>query len=237
MCPGFRSSPAACTSRRAASPWTITTTVRVCADGVVWPLYSAWRARIRRGGDFRTCGSQLWRMRCDCLLECVWMPSPINAGDPCSGTYKWLTVQMTCTYCDPNSVTTGADQWSNLRQSGWAMYADWTCAPGYYLASAVPVTKGCNMDVGSFGSAGIGCNACGTGYYCPGGSANSRTACPAGTYGRPLDVTLTSASCSGQCQAGFFCPSGSTTPTAQSWCVASAGHACDATPRCRSATQ
>jgi len=128
---------------------------------------------------------------------------------------------MTCTYCDPNSVTTGADQWSNLRQSGWAMYADWTCAPGYYLGSAVPVTKGCNMDVGSFGGAGIGCSACGTGYYCPGGAANSRTACPAGTYGRPLDVTLTSASCSGQCQAGFFCPSGSTTPITQSWCVAS----------------
>jgi hypothetical protein len=152
---------------------------------------------------------------------CRCLPNALYAGDPCGSTYKWLTVQMTCTYCDPNSVTTGADQWSNLRQSGWSMSADWTCAPGYYLGSAVPVTKSCDMDVGSFGNAGIGCNACGTGYYCPGGSANSRTACPAGTYGRPLDVTLSSASCSGQCQAGFFCPTGSTTPVTQSWCVAS----------------
>lgn len=94
--------------------------------------------------------------------------------------------------------------------------ARWYCNAGYYTTSvSIPNTRSCSMSTGSWGGSGTGCSACGAGYYCPGGSSSrTRTQCPAGTWARSTDTTLSSSACSGNCAQGYFCAAGSTSPTA-----------------------
>ena len=71
------------------------------------------------------------------------------------------------------------------------------------------------MNTGTWAGSALPCGVCGATYYCLGGASNARMICPNGTFGRPTDITLSTAACSGACTRGYFCPAGSTVSTFQ----------------------
>ena len=105
-------------------------------------------------------------------------------------TYTTSSTATTCSSCTSNSDTNGA--------TGSNDPDDCHCDAGYYDSDGDSGDRSC----------GVASN----GYYSA-DNTDTRTACPAGTYGS--STTLSSSSCSGNCAAGYF---GSSTANTASTC-------------------
>jgi hypothetical protein len=122
-----------------------------------------------------------------------------------NGTYSTLGAKE-CTNCSNGFVSNGA--------SGTCS----ACDLGKYAESGDAQCRSC--DIGKYGvTTGLSaCIDCSIGYYSEVKGASVCISCPAGYYG---DTTgLTSANCSGLCDAGYWCPLGSTS-SKQAECGAS----------------
>ena len=113
-----------------------------------------------------------------------------------ANTYTTSSTAATCSSCTSNSDTNGA--------TGGNDPDDCHCDAGYYDSDGDSGDRSCGV--------------AGNGYYSV-DNTDTRTACPAGTYGS--STTLSSSSCSGNCGAGYFgSSSGNTAATCDGGCAA-----------------
>lgn len=106
-------------------------------------------------------------------------------------------------YAGPPSIPANTER-IQLQSDLW----QFNCLPGYFGASTTMKANAADcVMIGSYPTC-TACGASGGGYYCPG--QNTRIICPAGRFGDPAAITLTTSDCSGLCEPGFFCAAGAT---------------------------